>query len=103
MRSTRFVLSNVTICDTFATESLGNPLSFDCNNTLPGAIANRRLDVIAIQITVLIRLRLKALLWITSKGRRYPGSDPAGSGNSAHQSSPWLITRVPVPRPGFGL
>ena len=44
------------------------------------------------EITVRIRLRLKSSDWTTSTGRRYPGSEATGSGNSAHQTSPRRTT-----------
>ena len=34
------------------------------------------------------RSRLKASPWTTTMGRRYPASEPEGSGRSAHQTSP---------------
>jgi len=58
----------------------------------PGAEAKKTLDVITAAITVAILLLLNALDWIITKGRRYPGSDPEGAGNSAHHISPRFIT-----------
>ena len=81
-------LSRVTIWDTLATESFGNPVSWAFNNRFPGASAHLRLLVKGTQTTVAIRLRLKALHWTTSTGRRNPGSEPIGSPKSAHQISP---------------
>ena len=50
-------LSKVMICDTFATESFGKPVTSDGRRTFPGARAHFRLLVKGRQITVAIRLR----------------------------------------------
>jgi len=77
-------------------------------NVFPGASAQTRLLVSGTQTTVAIRLRFKGLPWTTTTGRRNPGPNPAGSGNSAHQTSPCLISttrraRTPAaPKPSDG-
>jgi hypothetical protein len=81
--------SMVTICETFATESLGKPMLVAASTTLPGASPRRKLLVSGTQTIVLIRLRLKALPWTTTTGRRKPGPEPVGSGRSAHRTCPW--------------
>jgi hypothetical protein len=43
-------------------------------------------------MTVAIRLRLKSSDCTINTGLRYPGSEPTGSGSSAHQMSPRCIT-----------
>jgi hypothetical protein len=90
--SVRRVLSNVTICDTFATESFERPVVRAASNALPGASTQRRLLESGTQTTVAIRLRFRASPWMTTTGRRKPGPEPAGGGRSAHQTSPWEIT-----------
>ena len=74
-----------------ATESLGNPVTFEVSSTFPGASAQRRLLVTGTQTTVAIRLRLNASP-CTTTGRRNPGPEPDGSGKSTHQTSPCEIT-----------
>ena len=93
-RSVKRDLSMVKICETFTTESLESPDSFRSKNTLPGALANRILEVMAATMTVLIRLTLNRLPWITKTGLGYPGPEPDGSGNDAHHISPRRITRL---------
>ena len=82
-------LSRVTICETFATDSLGSPVALSQRRTLPGADAHFTLLVKATQTAVAIRLRFKASPCMTSTGRRNPGFDPRGSPRSAHHTSPW--------------
>lgn len=91
-RSVRNILSSVIVCDTFTTESLGSAVSSFVTRTLPGASASRRFVVNTTEITVRIRLRLKSSDWTMRTGRRYPGSEATGSGNSAHQTSPRRTT-----------
>jgi hypothetical protein len=91
-RSVRIDLSSATICDTFATESLGRCVARVVSSTLPGASAHRRLLVSGTQTAVAIRLRLSASPWTTTTGLRKPGPDPVGGGTSAHQTSPCEIT-----------
>src|ERR1035438_7197540 len=90
--SVRRPRSNVTICDTFATESLGSPVRRAPRATFPGASAQRRLLVSGTHTTVEIRLRFKASPCTTATGRLNPGPDPTGAGKSAHQTSPGEIT-----------
>src|SRR5579864_1669603 len=85
-------LSKVTIWETFATESFGNPVRRADSETFPGAFAHRRLPVRGTQTTVAIRLRFKASPCTTTTGRLNPGPDPIGGGRSAHHTSPWEIT-----------
>ena len=85
-------LSKLTICETFATESFGNPLEHDVSRRFPGASAQRRLVVNGTQTTVAIRLRFNPSPCTTTTGLRSPGPEPAGSGRSAHQSSPVVTT-----------
>lgn len=92
VRSVSRFLSNVTSCDTFATESFGNPVWRAASNTLPGASDQRRLLVSGTHIAVAIRLRFKGSPWITTTGRLRPGPEPVGPGKSAHQISPCEIT-----------
>jgi len=89
----RLVLSMVVICEMFMTESCDRRLNSFEINIFPGASLSRRLEVIAITITVCILLLLKSLHWRTTTGWRNPGPEPDGSGNSAHQISPRRITR----------
>ena len=91
-RSSRSVRSRATTCDTFATESFGKPVIPTVNSTFPGASAHRRLLVSGTQTAVPSRLRFKASPWTTTTGRRNPGPEPVGSGNSAQHTSPWEIT-----------
>ena len=91
-RSVRTCLSSATMRETLATESCGSPDSALGTSTFPGASAHFRLLVRGTQIAVLMRLRLIALHWTTTTGRRYPGSDPADSSRSAHQTSACSIT-----------
>src|ERR1017187_5460343 len=69
-RSVRIDLSNVANCETFTTESFGNPESRERNSTLPGAACRRRLEVKTAAITVAMRLRLKSSCWMIRTGRR---------------------------------
>ncbi len=80
--------SSAMLCDTLATESLGNPVAFAERRTFPGAPAQVRLLVSGTHTAVAIRLRFRGLPWTTTTGRRKPGPDPVGSGRSAHQTSP---------------
>ena len=84
--------SSVTICEVFATESLGKPVVLAGNRTLPGASAHTRLLVNVTHTTVRMRLRLSASPWTTMTGLRNPGPEPAGSGRSAQYTWPWAIT-----------
>ncbi len=93
-RSVRKSRSTVISCETLATESRGRPESCFGTSTLPGASTNRRLDVKITATTVWMRLRLKASLCTTSRGRRKPGSAPRGAGRDAHQISPRSITTL---------
>lgn len=92
VRSVSSSRSTVMSCETFATESLGNPVSRARRIRFPGAEARRRLLVRGTTTTVAIRLRLKALPWTTRTGRRNPGAEPVGSGRSAQTTSPCAIT-----------
>jgi hypothetical protein len=56
------------------------------------ASVQRKLLVSGTQTTVVIRLRLNASPCTTRTGRWNPGSEPDGSGKSAHQTSPCEIT-----------
>lgn len=47
------------ICDTFATESLGNPVAFADRRTFPGAPAQMTLLVSGTHTAVAIRLRFR--------------------------------------------
>ena len=85
-------LSMVRIWETFATDGTDRPVPLSGRLTFPGASARRRFEVMTAAITVLMRLSLKLFAEIISTGRRYPGADPAGSGNEAHQISPRRIT-----------
>jgi len=91
-RSVKHCRSKVTICDPFATDSFGRPLTPADKRTFPGASAHVRLLVNGTQTTVASRLRFKASPWTTTTGRRNPGPDPVGSGRSAHQVSPCAIS-----------
>ncbi len=99
-RAVRRVLSRVTIWETLATESLGRPVSRGERRTFPGASAQRTLLVSGTHTTVAILLRFRASPCTTTTGRRKPGPEPAGSGRSAHQISPWEITNRCAPRCG---
>jgi hypothetical protein len=92
VRSVSSDLSSTTTCDTFATESFGRPVREVSRRTFPGASAHFKLLVSGTHKTVAILLRLNESLWTTTTGRRNPGPEPAGSGRSAHQISPWAIT-----------
>lgn len=70
------------------TESFESPVIFDSRSTFPGASAQRSVLVSGTHTTVSIRLRLNASPCTTMTGRRKPGSEPEGSGRSAHQISP---------------
>ena len=90
--STSIVLSSVTTCEAFATESLGSPVVLVESSTLPGASAQARLLVSGTQTTVAILLRFSASPCTTTTGLRNPGSDPLGTPSSAHHTSPCEIT-----------
>ena len=94
-RSVRKRLSSVTIRDTFTTHSLSRPTLRRESDTFPGAYSSVVLDATVAAMTVHMRLRLNASACITTTGRRNPGSDPEGSGISAHHTSPRRITRCP--------
>ena len=87
-RCSSSVRSRATTCDTFATESLGRLVIPAVNSTLHGASAHRRLLVSGMQTTVATRLRFRASPWTTMTGRRKPGPEPVGGGNSAQHTSP---------------
>lgn len=91
-RSESTARSTVTICETLATESFGNPVRSAGISTLPGAAAQRRLLVSGTTTTVAIRLALNASPWTTITGRRNPGPDPVEGGRDAQTMSPWLTT-----------
>ena len=91
-RSSSSVRSRATTCDTFATESFGKPVCRAVSSTFPGASAHRRLLVSGTQTAVARRLRFRGSPWTMTTGRRYPGPDPAGGGNSAQRTSPWVTT-----------
>jgi hypothetical protein len=108
--------STVRTWETFTTLSRSRPVVRARKRTLPGDAASSRLLVIAATITVWIRLMLKASDWITNTGRRQPGPEPKGTGTSAHQTSPRIITNLlleerafafgrvrdrPLPRSGY--
>jgi|SRR5581483_1035847 len=93
--SVRKRLSTATSWDTLTTETLSRPVPLVGNSTFPGAVATRRLLVTIAASTVRIPLLLKSLDWTMTTGRRYPGMEPAGSGNEAHQISPRRITTHP--------
>jgi len=94
--SVRVALSMVTIWETFATESLGNPVSSDERETFPGAPAQSMLLVRGTHITVDILLLLRGSPCTTTTGRRKPGAEPPGSDRSAHQMSPCdTVTTIP--------
>ncbi len=82
-RSTRISRSMDTICETFATESFASPVCPAPSTTFPGARAQRRLLVSGTTTVVASRLALKASPCTTTTGRRKPGPEPTGSGNSA--------------------
>src|SRR5206468_11771804 len=85
-------LSSATICETFATDSLGSPVALCDSSTLPGAFAHFTLLVSGTHTTVAMRLLLMASPCTTTRGRRKPGPEPMGSGRSAHHTSPRAIT-----------
>ena len=60
--------STVKIRETFATESLGSPVSAAASITFPGASAHRMLLVSGTTTHVAIRLRLNASFWTTTAG-----------------------------------
>jgi hypothetical protein len=91
-RVVRRSLSTLMIWETFATDSLGRPVTRAGRERLPGAPAHFRLLVKGTQTTVATRLRFTESHWTTTTGLRYPGPEPTGSGRSAHQTSPWEIT-----------
>jgi hypothetical protein len=86
--SVRTLLSSEIIWDTFATESLANPVNLFFSMTFPGAAPHFRLLVSGMHTTVDILLSLNGFPCITSIGRRNPGPDPDGSDKSAHHTSP---------------
>jgi hypothetical protein len=63
-------LSTVKIWETLATFCLGRLASPGSSRTFPGAVARLRLEVNTQTTTVLIRLRLKMLFWMTTCGWR---------------------------------
>jgi hypothetical protein len=63
-------LSKVTICDTFATESLFNPVRLGVKDTFPGAAAHSMLLVKGTATTVAILLLLSGSPCTTTTGRR---------------------------------
>jgi len=89
--SVKSSLSTVVICEKFTVDVLSKPDTAFSNNKLPGKEANSVLDVIAAQIMVLMLLRLNSLLWIISTGRRFPSTEPSGTGRFAHHISPRTI------------
>jgi len=91
-RSVRKLLSMVIICETLTTDGFDRPVPRTGSRTLPGASARRRFEVITAAMTVLIRLSLKLFAETTRYGLRYPGPEPEGSGNDAHQTSPRRAT-----------
>lgn len=90
-RSVSRSLSSVSIWDTLATDSFGRPLSRAARETFPGADARRRLLVKGTQTTVAIRLRFRESPCTMTIGLLKPGPDPAGTGRSAHHTSPCEI------------
>ena len=100
-RSVSEGLSKATTCETFATESFGRPVRRASRSTFPGASAQFRLLVSGTHRTVAILLRLKGSPCTTITGRRNPGPEPAGSGKSTHQISPWEITTRHEPEFGW--
>ncbi len=90
-RSLKKDLSSVTIWETFTTDSRPNFTLRLERDTLPGAAASFIFEVIAATTTVLMRLRLKSSDCKMTTGRLNPGSDAAGSGESAHHTSPRFI------------
>jgi hypothetical protein len=58
-RSVNSDLSSVTICETFATDSLGSPVAVSDRRTFPGADAHFTLLVSATQTAVEMRLRFR--------------------------------------------
>ncbi len=91
-RAVRRSLSTLTIWETFATESFGNPVRVAGSGTFPGAFAHFRLLVSGTHTTVAMRLRFNASPCTMTTGLRNPGPEPAGAGKSAHQTSPCEIT-----------
>jgi len=81
-------LSIVNIWETLTTDSRSKPHDFFVNRTLPGAPDKKTFEVIAATSTVFIWLWLKELSCTTKTGLRQPGSEPNGSRNSAHHTSP---------------
>ena len=69
---------------------------FAGNATLPGSAASLMLSVSETTTTVRIALALKWSSETMTTGLRYPGSEPRGSGKSAHQISPRF--NRPTPR-----
>jgi hypothetical protein len=95
--SVRRARSRAMICETFATESLGKPVALAGKSALPGAPAQTMLLVRGTHTTVAIRLRFRGFPCTITTGRRNPGPDPAGSGKSAHQTSPWVTSTTRHP------
>ncbi len=91
-RSVRNALSMVITCETLTTEGFARPVPLTGSRTFPGASARRRFEVMTAAMTVLIRLSLKLLAETMRYGLRYPGPEPEGSGNDAHQTSPRRTT-----------
>ena len=67
-------------CDTFATESFGNPVTRVVSSTLPGASAHRRLLVSGTQITVAMRLLLRGISLDDDYRSSKPRAGPGGRG-----------------------
>lgn len=84
--------SRARICVAFPTVSFGRPVAAAASNTLPGASAHRSLLASGTQAALANRLRFSASPWTTTTGRRNPGPEPVGSGNSARHTSSWEIT-----------
>lgn len=90
--SVNTVLSSVMTCETFATESFGNPVVPAESSTLPGASAQARLLVSGTQTTVAILLRLKALPCTTTTDLGSQAPIPSGGPSPAHHTAPCEIT-----------
>lgn len=95
--SVRVDLSIAVICETLATESLGNPVIFALKAALPGACAQSILLVRGTQTTVRIELRFMESPWTITTGLLYPGSEPIGWERSAHHISPREGTTIRYP------
>lgn len=92
MRASSCDRSTVRICETFATESFGNPVREAASRTLPGAAASRRLLVSGTTTAVATRLALKFSPCTTTTGRRNLGEEQTGSSSDGQQTSPCPIT-----------